>query len=364
MNILVIGKFSEGQFGFHISETLKEMGHTTITFVPLLESKSSKTKFGRRINQINHVIYNNLINTQIFRERRKNKLSKLIKKTKIDLTISTHDFLYPDEVDFIKTKTKAPVVMWFPDGIGYALKSFFIVSTYENLFFQDPYAVNVLRNQYNMKNVYYLPECCNPNYHKNIILTQQDFDKYNCDISTYGSPHNYRSFLFNQLRTLNLSIKIWGHLPPIWQTNEEIKSLYTGKYLVNEEKAKSVLAAKINLNTLVPVGIYGLNARAFEIAGIGGFQMIHWRAGLAELFEDGKEIVSFNTFDELIEKIKHYINKPEERNAIAKAGQIKAYNNHTYELRLKLLINTIFNNAKGYETSLIKKTIFNKNEHL
>ncbi|WP_337871783.1 hypothetical protein, partial [Ignavibacterium sp.] len=107
MNVLIIGKFSEDQFGFHISDTLKDMGHTTINFVPLLEYKSSKTIFGRRVNQINHLVYNNLINTQFFREQRKKRLRRLIEYSKIDLTISTHDFLYPDEVDFIKNKTNS-----------------------------------------------------------------------------------------------------------------------------------------------------------------------------------------------------------------------------------------------------------------
>lgn len=353
MNILVIGKFSDDQFGFHISDTLKEMGHFTINFDPLLEYKYSKTRFGRRVHQVNQLIYNNLINTNFFREQRKKRIKRLLEKFKVELTISTHDLLYPDDVELIKNKTKVPIVMWFPDSVAGFHKGLFFISDYDFLFFKEPYIVTTLRSEYNKNNVNYLPECCNPKYHRSIPLTQPDLDYYDCDISTYGNPHNIRSSFFVQLLKLNYKIKIWGHQPPIWLNNNIIKNLYTGVYVFNESKAKAVLASKINLNTLHPTEIYGLNARAFEIAGIGGFQMIHWRAGLAELFEDGKEIVSFNTFDELIEKIKYYLNKPEERNAIAKAGQIKAYNNHTYELRLKLLIDTVFNNAKRFHTSLI-----------
>lgn len=355
MNILVIGKFSDDQFGFHISETLKDMGHNTINFDPLLKYKYSKTTFGRRIHQLNQLIYNNLIYTQFFREQRKKKLLRLIENSKIDLTISTHDFLYPDEVELIKIKTKAPIVMWFPDSVAGFNKGLFFISDYDYLFFKDPYIVEILRSNYNKNNVYYLPECCNPKFHKSFELTNEDLDHYGCDITTYGNPHNYRSSFFSQLNTLKLNIKIWGHQPPIWQQNNKIKLKYKGEYLVNEEKAKFVLAAKINLNTLVPAGIYGLNARAFGITGIGGFQMIHWRAGLKDLFVDGKEIVSFKDFNELIEKIKYYLDRPEERKKIAEAGQIRAYKDHTYELRLKLIIDTVFNNAKGFETSLINE---------
>lgn len=353
MNILIIGKFTAGQFGYHISYTLNNLGHNTLEFDPTLKIKYTRTLLGRRVHQLNQLIYNNLINTKFFREQRIKKLARLLEKFKVDLTISTHDFLYPDEVDFIKTKTKAPVVMWFPDSVAGFHKGLFFISDYDFLFFKDPYVVNVLTEQYNLHDVFYLPECCNPLFHKPIELTTNDLEYYGCDITTYGSPHNIRSSFFSQLTGLNYLIKIWGHQTPIWLNDKIIEALYTGVYVFNESKAKAVLASKINLNTLLPTEIYGLNARAFEIAGIGGFQMIHWRAGLEELFEDGKEIVSFNTFDELIEKIKYYFNKPEERNAIAKAGQIKAYNNHTYELRLKLLIDTVFNNAKGFQTSLI-----------
>lgn len=354
MNILIIGKFSEDQFGFHISETLKEIGHTTLNFVPLLEYKSSKTVMGRRLNQLNHLIYNNLINTQFFREQRKKKLSKLIGNSKIDLTICSHDFLYPDEVTILKDKTKSPVVMWFPDSVAGFQKGLFFISDYDFIFFKDPYIVQILQSDYNKKNVYYLPECCNPKYHKTVDLNSEDINHYGCDITTYGNPHNIRSSFFKQLIANNYKIKIWGHQPPIWLNDNKIKSMYKGEYVFNESKAKSVLAAKVNLNTLHPTEINSLNARTFEIAGIGGFQILHWRAGLSDLFEDGKELVSFKNFAELIEKINYYLEKPEERKIVAKAGQLRAYKDHTYKDRLKLLLDTVLGGANGFETPLIK----------
>ncbi len=349
MNILIIGKFSADQFGFHISDTLKDLGHTTSEFDPATKYKNSKTTFGRRLHQLNHTIYSNLINTAYFREKRKKKLSKLIQEFKVDLTITTHDFLYPDEVSFIKEKTKSPVVMWFPDGIGTAGKAFFMIADYDFIFFQDPYAVITLKNHYNKANVFYLPECCNPKYHETVHLSTQDIEKYGCEITTYGNPHSYRTYFFFQLIDLNFSVKIWGHQPPIWQKNQRINSLFKGEYLTNEEKAKSVLAAKINLNTLVPAGIYSLNARTFEVAGIGGFQMIQYKPALSNLFDDENELVSFRTFEELIEKIKYYLNNDELRNKIASAGQKRAYSDHTYLHRLNLILETVFGRAKGFD---------------
>jgi spore maturation protein CgeB len=348
MHVLVIGKFSPGQFAFHIADTLNDMGHRVFEFEPSLRIKYSKTVLGRRIHQFNQIFHNNLLNTQTFRKTRKNKLSKIIEKGKIDLTISTHDFLYPDEVKLIREMTDSPIVMWFPDAIGYANKYHFILADYSIIFFQDPYIVNILQKQYNKANAFYLPECCNPKYHKSLMLNQNDLDKYGCDISTYGSPHNLRSFIFSQLLDYGYNIKIWGPKPPIWLNNEKVKILYKGEYVYHDEKVKAVLASKINLNTLVPGGVYGLNARTYEIAGIGGFQIMHWRLGLSDLFEDGKEIVSFNNFDELINKTNHYLNCEKERAEIAISSQRKAHSIHTYAKRLTLIFDTIEKKENGY----------------
>lgn len=354
MNVLIIGKFAEGQFGFHIADTLNDMGNIVFTYDPTYPVKYHRSSILRRMHQFNNLIYHNLLLTSTFRNFKRKKLYEIVQNNKIDLIICTHDFLYPDEVNTIKEISRAPIVMWFPDAIGYTNKALFMISDYDKIFFQDPYVVHRLKDQYNKKNILYLPECCNPKYHKNVNLNENDWTKYSCDISTYGNPHNYRSFFFNQLTNYNYIIKIWGHQPPVWLKSDKLKTLYKGEYLINEEKAKAVLASKINLNTLVPGGINGLNARTFEIAGIGGFQILHWRRGLSDLFEDGKELLSFNTFDELLEKINYYLPKDELRKEIAFAGQKHAYKEHTYSHRLNILFDTVFGSAKGFETPLIK----------
>jgi spore maturation protein CgeB len=349
MNVLIIGKFSAGQFGFHISDTLKDMGHSNIEFDPTLKYKYSRTTLGRRVHQLNHIIVNNLINTQYFKERRKNRLANILGDQKIDLTICTHDFLFHDEVDLIKAKSKSPVVLWFPDSFASFNKAFFLIADYDALFFKDPYIVKVLRDQYNKLNAYYLPECCNPKYHKSINLNDDDRKEYGCDITTYGSPHNIRTSFFVQLLNYDYNIKIWGNQPPIWLKDKKAKSLYTGVYVFNENKCKAVLAAKININTLLPGEVIGLNARTFETAGIGGFQIIQWRPGLAQLFNDGKELISFKNFDNLKTTISYFLDNEKERYDIAKRGQLRTYKEHTYQLRIQLMFDTIFNNKVGYE---------------
>ncbi len=115
-----------------------------------------------------------------------------------------------------------------------------------------------------------------------------------------------------------------------------------------EQKAKAFSAAKIVLNNLNPGEIWGINCRAFEIPACGGFEMINYRKGLSQLFEIDKEIVSFNNYNDLIEKIDYYLANDTDANAIAEAGRIRAHKDHTYTHRLQLLLKTVFENAKGF----------------
>ncbi len=86
--------------------------------------------------------------------------------------------------------------------------------------------------------------------------------------------------------------------------------------------------------------------RNCEVPGCGSFLLTQDADGLKECYEDGKEIVIFKDFTDLMVKIKYYLEHPEEREAIAKAGYERTMTDHTYEKRF----NEIFNKIK-----LVKK---------
>jgi len=113
------------------------------------------------------------------------------------------------------------------------------------------------------------------------------------------------------------------------------------RFVEDSRKALAFRSAKIALNNLHPGEIWGANKRLFEIAGVGAFQMVDWRPGLEVLFEDGKEIVSFSSMDDLRAKISHYLKRPDERKAIAEAGMRRAHRDHTYAIRIRQLLDTL-----------------------
>jgi spore maturation protein CgeB len=341
MNILVIGNFYTGAFGKHTAEVLEDMGHTVFHFEPGIKFKHN-TILGKRWNTVRYTLYTEVFSKMsAVRNRNVKPLYSLLSENSIDLTIVLHDYLDPSQVKKIKEKTKSPIVLWFPDALSNFKKSMFLIAAYDILFFVDKYIVHELRNDYNL-NTYYLPQACYPKYHQKVQLSSEEQKLYGCDIGNVGNMYPARIALYRQLK--NYNFKMWGDLPPVWANDPIVKPMLQGVAVHHEEKAKAFNGAKIILNNLHPAVINGVNKRTFEVAGCGAFQLIKHRDALEDLFIEGKEIVSYKNFNDLIEKIDYYLQNDKEREEIAKAAMIRAHKEHTLEIRLQELIDQITNN--------------------
>jgi spore maturation protein CgeB len=89
-----------------------------------------------------------------------------------------------------------------------------------------------------------------------------------------------------------------------------------------DQYAKLLASAKIclcflskwNNNTLHSAG------RTFEIPAVGSFLLAERTPDHLSYFLEGKEAEFFSSDRELVEKVKYYLSKPEERAAVARAG--------------------------------------------
>ena len=348
MKILVYGEFYEESFAEHIAFSLKKMNYEVLRFSHLPE------KFGLKLfgdTSLTKFYYSNKdllsSNLRIFRKKRFKKLLNNISDFKPDLIITTYDYLWAEEVEIIKITSNSKIVIWSPDSIASiaAGKSHFLNAPYDAFFFKDPYIIKNLRHMLKL-NAFYLPECFNP--HKHVYEEKHDVSKYSCDITTAGNLHSYRVAFFKQLLDKNYDIKIWGIDSPQWLSTGKVTDIFQGRPVYNQEKAAAFLGSKIVVNNLLLSEIEGVNVRTFEVAGIGGFQLVDWRIDIKDLFKLEDEIETFKTMDELKEKIDFYLSRPEERELIRNNAKKRAIKDHTYENRLSLLIDTVFNDEKGY----------------
>lgn len=197
-----------------------------------------------------------------------------------------------------------------------------------------------------IKNYHYLPLACLPGFHKKINeRNKEDEQKYGSDISFAGAGYFNRKNMFTQLMDFNF--KIWGN---DWTVELPLSLLIQegGKRFSEEEAVKIYNYSKININLhsslwhreINPNGDF-LNPRVYEIMGCGGFQLVDKRKYMEGVFEDGKDFVVFDSADDLRKKIKYYLVNKDERLAIAEHGYKTVREKHTYELRVREMMNII-----------------------
>lgn len=345
MNILVIGKFYSEGFGLHIAETLTAMGHTVKRFEPGFKSGRIGGRLGHRLDQIRGVVHASMDSLPAIRAKRMRALWRMAEAGPLDVVIVCHDFLWPAEVAELKRRTGAAVVMWFPDALVNFGRGFFMNAPYDGLFFKDPYIVHILGGVL-ASPVHYLPECFSPEKHWLSEDRLGENSDYLCDITTAGNQHSWRVAFYKHLA--DYDVKLWGNPAPLWMNSESVAMMHQGRGVYNHDKVKAFRGAKIVVNNLHYGEIWGLNVRTFEAAGSGAFQMVDWRPGLEQLFAEGQELVAFRGMQDLKAKIDYWLPREAERREIAQAGMQRAHAEHTYRLRLDLLLSTLAGNARGY----------------
>lgn len=101
-------------------------------------------------------------------------------------------------------------------------------------------------------------------------------------------------------------------------------------------------ASRINLNITLRSIASGVPLRVFDIMSMGGFVLSDRQKEIPELFEEGREIVTYGTPEELIDKADYYLRHEDERAKIAASGCRKVKERHTYESRLDKIISILF----------------------
>lgn len=122
---------------------------------------------------------------------------------------------------------------------------------------------------------------------------------------------------------------------------ELYKVSYQG-YVENQKELAVIYAtSKINLDIANP-NKKQINYRSLEILASGGFLLAEKTDPLVRQFEDGKEIETYKTIEELIDKIDFYKKNLNIAQAIIQNGKKNAISNHSYIDRLKKVLKTVY----------------------
>jgi spore maturation protein CgeB len=247
-------------------------------------------------------------------------------------------------------------ILWFMDDPYQSVSGLALSKYYDYVFTVDSAMLPYYKSS-GMKNVFHLPLGFDPEIFRPLEITEKYISEVN--FIGYYFPNRLEilnclgSYLSN-LHTLVIGDKSWRHniekQNPLWDCIET-------KIIDHEEAAKYYCGAKINLNihrdsidqrypNWNPLKVMGKtpNDRVFTISGCGAFQLVDdTRSDLNDFYEIGKEIITFHDVEDLKNKISYYLKNENERRQIAENARRRALAEHTYEHRLRKLLEIVAN---------------------
>lgn len=103
--------------------------------------------------------------------------------------------------------------------------------------------------------------------------------------------------------------------------------------------------AKIVLNVHADSSFqFASNMRLFETTGMGACLLTDWKENINDLFIDGKECITYKSAQDAVEKASWLLKHPDICKEIAKSGQEKTLQSHTFEHRTDELLQIIARN--------------------
>ncbi len=212
--------------------------------------------------------------------------------------------------------------------------------------------------------------------YKNVVRTQWACNHFLCkplglqkiyDVSFLGQPHGNRKKVIEKIRkaAINIRCRGWGW-PEGKISEEEMIELFSQSKInlgLTNSSAEGVFKSLIriflkrgsdkkiqladpinwldNIKSILGKRNKQLKGRNYDIPGCGGFLLTEDADDYQDRYEDGKEVIIFKNAKDLVEKIKYYLERGEEREAIAKAGYERTLRDHTYEKRFNNIFKII-----------------------
>jgi spore maturation protein CgeB len=179
-----------------------------------------------------------------------------------------------------------------------------------------------------------LHEAMNPDWHK----PYEGPDGTDADaVVVAGNFYGYRQGLIDKLAQRSVPLALYGTHPPRW-SNQSVRKHFRGRYIVKDEKSRIFAAGLACLNSTALSEGDSLNCRAFEICGARGLQLIENKSAVQSCFEPGREVLTYDTIDDIIEHLDRARREPDWARSIRDAGHKRALSEHTYRLRLERIL--------------------------
>lgn len=202
------------------------------------------------------------------------------------------------------------------------------------------------------RQVAWLSQGFEPSFFEVGEINESDRRFYGADVAFVGnidSANNYlpRRYRLKRVLREGFHLKWWGpKLGRKWVNLliffSRLGRAYGGRFVYGPEFAKVARSSKILLAFDRDLDIrLSMSARMYTAVGCGAFYLCEAVEGIETVLIPDKEIVTFRGEEEMIDKIRYYLPRASEREAIARAGQARVRREHTYQKRLEQMFRII-----------------------
>ncbi len=254
------------------------------------------------------------------------------------------EVLVPETVERLRNLTNGPVVQWCGDDPSWFPNIIGAAHLYERFYLADPtYAADLEPRGIRAR---FMPHAVEPS-----AWAGHDADDTPVDVIFVGdSRHNMGHLPANRSRVEILEavarsgvrLAIWGRGWEKLEAEYRAREAHRGLTLLPAAAvARAYRGAKVVLNVHHAQMREGPNMRTFEIPAAGAFQLTDYKARMGDLFEIGTELAVYRDVDDVVPTIERYLNDESARKAMTLAGKRRVERDHTYEVRMRQLIDDV-----------------------
>ena len=212
------------------------------------------------------------------------------------------------------------------------------------------YLEGLIKAQLQVYGFNFIEECLTPEIVKEI----QDISGiYPYPDSAETLEYLYANFIINREATIierRELLTMIGQFHPLKLYTYTQNSLFSPEGIQNMGPADYFVEmpcifklSKINLNITLRSIQNGIPLRAYDILGAGGFLLSNYQIDLARHFVPDEDFVYFEDRNDLLRKIDYYLKHDDERMAIAQNAHDKVVKEHTFDVRVKQIIDIVNN---------------------
>jgi hypothetical protein len=340
MRILYIGSSFQGGTCLQRMHAIEQLGHKAV----LIDTRPESVR--KRGESLIYRVKRRLIGPSDLANANKQILTHLLKE-KIDLIwIDKGLTIWAETLEKAK-KNNVIIVGYSPDDMlnPQNQTTHFI----KGLPYYDIYLTTKSYNVEELKKlgcpeVKFIENAYCPDIHYPHSISAEERMRYGGDVGFIGCFEDERakSILYLAEKGIPVSVLGRGGWEKMRKSHFNLK--IRAESLWGDEYAKVLCSFKINLCFLRKVNRDLQTTRSIEIPACGRFMLAERTNEHLNLFEEGKEAEFFSNNEELLRKVRYYLEHHQERELIAKAGYERCINSgYSNKDRLKPVFELIYN---------------------